>query len=350
MAGPSPVEQTFDPRKWSPSRANAMASCGIAFKLKYIDKVPEERSGSAALFGSVVHQALEWWSPDREQDLLTLMRKAWPHVVHERGAHVVAEFLDAYGALSGKAIRLEYEIRQEWAARGKESKQPRMTKQFKTSQIAKDIDKLVGRYAARIAEESPWRFAESGTLPGLYDESLVLSRRYEQRWRHLPNSLFTEFGFEVPFRGFTLRGYIDVIEALTDKKTQERFLGVTDYKTYAREAAAQKDWRQKAVYAVAMNHLIATGQIVLPAEVADLPLRMGVDYVRMLRRDWSTFAPEDFDRLERELIILATMAENELFLPAEKNYNPDFCAFPSQCCLRSCQAAGGSAEPVEVEL
>lgn len=340
----------FDSRHISPSRMNALVSCGVAFKLKYVDRLPEEASGSAALFGSVVHGALEYWTPDRSQALLPLMRQAWKDVIAEAQAPALNVFIEEYKDLSIQAIRKEHSIREAWAARGKVSKSPRMTKEWKESSVARDIDRLVSKHAAKVNADSPWRFNEFGTLPGLYDESLVLAKRYEAKWKHLPNSIFTEFGFEVPFRGFTLRGYIDVIEEVTDKKTGQRYLGVTDYKTYAREAPEQKDWRQKCIYAVAVNYLIGEGQIVLPAEVAGLELLMGVDYVRMMERSFARFGRADFDRLERELTNYAVMVDNGVYLPAEKNRNPDFCPFPSQCCLRSCQATGGSAESVEVEL
>lgn len=340
----------FESRHISPSRFNALLSCGIAFKLKYIDGVREESSGSAAMFGSVVHRALEWWATDRTQDLLPLMRKAWIDVFTKADVPSLVEFIEAYQGLSVKAIRLEHEIRQEWAARGKESKAPRMTKQFKESAVAREIAKLEGKFYLRIQDESPWKFREDGQLAALYDESLVLAKRYEAKYSHLANAIFTEFKFEVPFRGWMLRGYIDVIEPLTNKKTGEDFIGITDYKIYARESAEQKDWRQKVIYAVAVDYLIAQGSLVLPAEYADLPIYTGVDYVRLGRRDFCQMGPEDFDRLERELQKYGVMIDNEVFLPAEKNRMPDFCPFPSQCCLRSCAAAGGSARPVEVEL
>lgn len=44
---------------WSPSKANLAAQCGLAFKLRYIDKVPSETRGSAAKVGVAVHLAQE---------------------------------------------------------------------------------------------------------------------------------------------------------------------------------------------------------------------------------------------------------------------------------------------------
>jgi hypothetical protein len=348
---PRGEQEPFDASRWSASRANAMLSCGVAFKLKYVDGLPEEKSGSAALFGSVVHQALEWWSPDRSQNLLHLMRNAWPHIAKMNDAHAMAEFLEAYQPLSIQAIKLEHQIREEWAARGKESKAPRRTKQFKESDVARQIGLLMGHFAPQM-ERLPWRFADEDQLCGLYDESLVLSKRYQHRWTveaQLPNTFRTELKFDVPWRGFILRGYIDAIEPVTDRETGEMFLGVTDYKTYAREAPAQKDWRQKAMYAVAVRHLLATGELVIPEPWASAPLVMVVDYVRLLERDACRMDEEDEERLFSELTKLGAMVEHEIYLPAQKNQNPDFCPFPSQCCLRSCAATGGRAEKVEVE-
>lgn len=356
MARVREVEQSFDPRRISPSRVEALNQCGVAFRLKYVDGMPEEVSGSAALFGSVVHQALEWWAPDRSKPLLELMRNAWPAV----GGDTIAAFLQEYQPLSGESIREQHKIKEAWAARGKESKAPWMTADYKKSDVAKKINRLLGEWLPRLEEGSHYRFTERDPLARLYDDSLVLAKRYEARWQHLPHPLHTEFKFEVPWRGFTLIGYIDTVEPLLDRETKELVgVGVIDYKTYGKAPAEFKDWRQLVIYDVAFNFLIESGQLRLPVDVSDIPVLIGVDYVRWQdtkdwegckpRRFWAV-GPEDHDRLERELNAYANTVEGGNYLPAEKGRNPDFCPFPSQCCLRFTAAAGGSCERVEVNL
>lgn len=45
---------------WSPSKASLAATCPLAFKYRYIDKVPTGNKGTAAKVGVTVHRALEF--------------------------------------------------------------------------------------------------------------------------------------------------------------------------------------------------------------------------------------------------------------------------------------------------
>ncbi len=42
----------------------------------------------------------------------------------------------------------------------------------------------------------------------------------------------------------------------------------------------------------------------------------------------------DHARLRRELDGYSKMVKQEIFMPAEKNRNPDFCPYPDDCCLQ----------------
>lgn len=355
-----PSTDPFDPLKLSPSRMNALAMCGIAFAMKYIKKLPEEKNNSSALFGQVVHEALENWAPNRSADLLTLMRSAWLTTTH---GTVVQDFLAKYQALSVTAIKKEHAIRESWAAAGKESKAPRMTKEWKESDIARKITALLIEWMPRLNRDSPWRFKERDQLPSLYDESLVLAKRYEARWKHLPPALYTEFAFDLQWRGYRLNGYIDAVETLLHPTTGElQAIGIVDYKTYSKEPSEQKDYRQLVMYDIAIRDLVERGQIVLPASLDDVPLYVGLDYVRW-RDTWEKsdgsphpsrcffeMGEKDWDRLEREAKAYAALCKAKAYLPANKSVNPDFCPYPSMCCLRTTAGAGGEAKQVEVEL
>jgi hypothetical protein len=336
--------------------------CGIAFDLKYLQGVPEEVSGSAALFGSVVHKALELWSPDRSQDLLPLMRSAWKIETAETS---VRKFLEAYEPLSARVIRAEHEARVKYEERAKKpSVNIHMAKEWKQHPVSKELSRFFAQWLPKLEAGSPWRFTDRDPLPQLYNESLVLAKRYEAKWKHLPPTLHTEFKFEEQWRGFTLTGYIDAIEPLVDRNTGEVVaVGVDDYKTYRKAPAAElpddldtgdgaelKDWRQLVMYDVVVRQLVERGQLPLPWSLEEIPLLIGVDYVRCLERRFWRVTEADYDRLERELIAYKTIVDGGAFLPADKNANPDFCPFPSQCCLRSTAAAGGGVERVAVAM
>jgi hypothetical protein len=330
---------TFNSLKVSPSRINALLQCGVAFEKKYLKGEPEEKSGSAALFGSVMHEALEKWAMNRKSSLLSNVRAAW--LVVTEGT-VVNDFLGAYGALSTQAIRMEHQIREEWAAKGKESKAPRMTKQWKDSAVAAKIGALQYAYFEKLNAHSPWTFTENDPLPGLYDESLVLAKRYEAKWSNLPNALYTELAFDVKWgpEEFLLNGYIDAIEPVYDKDGALEAILVTDYKTYRKEPAAAKDERQMVMYDIAIKTMIERGEM---PELAGLPIFPCMDYVRLLDRKVVAVTQDGYDRLLKELQTYKTIVDARAFMPAEKNRNPDFCPYGDSCCLKTT-----TCEPMDV--
>lgn len=336
----SSASEPFNPVKVSPSRVNALLSCGKAFEMKYIQHLPEQQSGAAALFGSVVHEALEHWCVNRDAPLVPLMRSAWLKVTE---GTVVRDFIGAYQALSVKAIKEEARIR---AARP-DIKVVRMTKDWKTSAIAKSINSLLDQWGPKLAADSPWKFREPKLgsppeLPSLYDESLIAAKRYEARWRHLPPAFYAEFGFDVKWEGFILNGYIDAIEPIVSAAGELEALAVLDYKTYAKEPAAQKDWRQTAMYDVAIGVMCEAGTLELP----DVPLFVGVDYFRLTPRPGEIFesrrlweiTQQDRERLLAELTNYKAIVEGGHFMPADKSRNVDWCPYPEACCLTTAPA------------
>lgn len=351
----------FDSTRVSPSRVGSLMKCGTAFDLKYLQGVPEERSGSSALFGTVVHKALEWWAPDRSQDLLPLMRSAWKDATAETS---VRPFLEAYEPLSAKITRAQHECAQAFEKRTKKpAKVITMSGEWKRHPVKIELDRLVAAWLPRLTAESRWEFTEYDPLPSLYNESLILSRRYQRRWQHLPPALHTEFKFEEQWRGFTLTGVIDTIEPLLHRESGEMIgVGVVDYKSYKKlpafeiegdddgDGAELKDWRQFVMYEIVVRLLVERGALALPWSLDEFPLYPGIDYVRGLQRRFWRVHEADYDRLERELIAYKAIIDAKAFLPADKNQNPDFCPFPSQCCLRNTLAAGGGVERVAVTV
>lgn len=336
------MSQDFNTSRISASRVNKYLGCGVEFKRYYIDGDPEEISGSAALFGNVMHEALEHWALNRSQDLVTLTAQAWASITE--GTPVRA-FIGEYQAISVECMKAEKVAREKWEAdprnKGKVSKAPRMTKHFKESAAAKKLDALLAKWIPVLNDKSPWRFSDRDPLPSLYDESLILAKKYAAKRGSLPTSLHTEFGFDVEWNGFTLTGYIDSIEPVLSDEGELLGYAVVDYKTYRAEPARLKDWRQAVIYDVAFHDLCCRG--VLPFD-PELPRWVVFDYVRLgVRKDFA-IGEQDYAELLRDLTMYRAGVEAGVFLPAHKNTNPDFCSYGETCCLRQrgeCGQPGG---------
>lgn len=353
------VRGEFAANEVSPSRINAYVTCGQAFKYQYIDRIPEEQSGSAALFGLVMHKALEDWAPDRSQDLLVLVENAWLSVTADTP---VLDFIFAYQAISKDIIRAEYECAQKFLSdNGKETKAVRMTGHWKRHPVKKRLDAFQSKWYPKL-KDSPWKFKENDPLTGLYNESLVLARRYQARHGHLPPSWHAEFGFTVEWRGFVLKGFIDSIEPVVNAEMDVVGLGVVDYKTYRNPPSPQKDWRQRVFYDVAVREMLSDGRLEIGTAWHSLPILVGMDYTRWKEawvaeslekydyecesRVWTAVTDADRDTLEAELNMYLKGVSAGVFLPADKGRNVDFCGYPSNCCLRTKGAGcGGIVTP-----
>jgi hypothetical protein len=314
----------FSVTRVSPSRVGKYAECGLAFKFHYIDEVPLDRKGSAALFGSVAHKAREWWILDREQDLIPLMEKAWLEETNDEP--VIRAFLQEYQAISRRACRLEEEIRR----RRPELKAVRMSKDWKTSDVAAETNRMLGRWWTRLNEESRYEFSERDPLPALYDESLVLAWKYSDRWRHLPNALHSEFAFEFEWNGFTLNGKIDEIGRYLNADGEMLGYTVEDAKTYRRDWHQFRDSRQLAIYDLAIREYASKG--ILDLDLEKYPVFPVVDLMRLGKKlKFDPVTEAEHRRLLAELRMYQRGVEGEIFLPAAKSCNADFCDYAKVC-------------------
>ncbi len=313
----------FEPTLISASRIDQLLTCGVAFKYRYIDRLPREGSGSSALFGSAVHRALETWAPNRGESLDKHVVQGWQDVT--KGT-VVHDFLVKYDQLARRAINLCDEI----VLSRPEIKQPRQTKDFKDSQIAREISRFLAEWLPYLNTRSPWWFSENDPITRLYEGSLRTMRHYEEKWQHLVAPFETELQFSVEWRGFTLNGYIDAIEPVIDRDSgQIAGLGIMDYKTYAVEPAEYKDWRQTVLYAIVVQELIASGEL---SYAIHEPILSGVDYVRLLERRYWQVTDLDKERFYEQLVVYRDRVTRHDFLPACKNVNTNMCDYPSICC------------------
>ncbi len=297
--------------------------------MHYIDGLPEERSGSAALFGNVIHTGLEHWATDHKQDLVTLVAQAW--MENTKRHKPTQDFIRAYQAISVRVMKAEAKAKVQWekANPGKESKAPRRTAIFKAMPEAIELNRLLAKWIPKL-EDSPWQFTENDPLPALYDESLQVAARYSRKYKGEVNFLHTEFGFRVRWKGFILRGYIDGILELLDNDGKVIAYLIIDYKTYRAEAAAMKDWRQGVMYDVAVADLIERGALNLDPS---LPRFVVFDYVRLLKRKDYAIGDADRTQLFKELYTYTQAVKGQIFLPAHKGTNPEYCGYPENCCM-----------------
>jgi hypothetical protein len=301
--------------------------------MKYLEGRPEERSGSAALFGNVLHAALEKWNLNRSQSLVSLTASAW---LSETEGTSVNDFLGAYQSIVVQVMRAEKDACEAFLAKNKrETLAPRMTKHFKDSAACAKEKALLAQWLPRLNEESPWHFTERDPLPALYNESLIVAKRYAAKWHDRPAALVTEFGFDVKWHGFLLNGYIDSIEPYRPVGADPGIV-IQDHKTYRQEAALMKDWRQMVMYRVAFRDLAERGvEPFASLDQKSLAVYCAADYVRLLTRKVWQVTKKDEERLLTELRMYEAGVAHGVFLPAQKNFNPDFCPYPSNCCMNT---------------
>ena len=334
----------FNPKRVSPSRIGTYADCGEAFRLKYVEGVAPERCGSAALFGKVMHKAREEWVLDRKLDLVKLTQQAWKHETQDDP--VIAAFLDQYQRLSIKAIAVERQIFHDREAQGRPVKMVRMTKDWKESTIAKAIEALMREWLEPLNKGSKYEFTERDPLPSLYDESLVLARRYSIENQDLPTAYESEFPFEFEWNGYTLNGFIDEICPIIDPRTGiQRGVGVVDAKTYRNAPVhAGKDSRQLIIYSLALKHYYNAGVLDIPID--KYPIYQGIDRMRLLEWKWYQYTDSDEARLLRELQMYSRGIEAEVYIPASKTCNANYCDFAKHCIFYTHE--GGHEVDIEI--
>ena len=336
-----------DPYRLSHSRLDSYCRCGKAFEAHYVKRLPREVQAGSALFGTVIHAALEKWSLNRRTRLPLLVANAWLDV--SKGTSLL-DFIREYAPIALETKEVLAEILE----RRPEISQPRRTKDFNQHPVSKKSFVLFRDWLPKLNEGSGYRFAISDSLPALYDESLLLAERYEKRMKHLPPSLVTEFAFEVQWQGFWLSGYVDSIEPLVDRDTGEVVgIAIVDYKT-GQPRPLMKHYRQLAFYEIAVSTLIADGFLVLPDYCQGLVLYPGVDWVKwdssclerdgIEKREFFRFGHLDRKRVHEELRQYARGVEAEVFLPAHSRADAHFCDYGASCCLLSTSLAGGEAK------
>ena len=318
------MSEALNPRRVSASRIGKYSECGLAYKFAYVDKVPYPASGSAALFGTVLHAAREIWVLDRTLNLRSLVEKAWRDETKDDPS--ISAFLTEYQPLQA---RVRERIAQILSDRP-DVKQVRSTKDWKESKEKRDVDALTEAWLPRL-NESRWKFTPSDPITKLYDESLSVAARYERRWRHLPPAVSTEAGFEIEWCGFTLVGRIDEVGILLDHATGEMHgYTVEDAKTYREEPHTFRDSRQLVMYDLAVRDLVKRG--VLPLDLEKYPLFPVIDLMRLCKKlKYPPVTPIDAARLKSELEQYERGVLNGVYLPAAKSCRAQFCDWQTVC-------------------
>lgn len=308
------------------------------------------------------------------------MRQSWLAETH---GTPIREFLAEYQGISAAVLQAEKNAIEEFNNRpankkiGKTCSAPRMTGTFKKDPAVIQMFEMIERWAPKLSEESPWEFTERDPLPNFYDQSLIIAKRYQRQWGHLPPSLHTEFAFDVPWGEHQLTGFIDAIEPLVDRNGELHGLLVNDYKSYRAEPAELKDYRQLVIYDVAVREYVKRGVLELPFSLDEYPLHVGIDYVGFagVETDWPVLCrvedeghkhgkgecssggnsrafwkitEEDRAVLRKDLDDYTAIVKAQIFRPAPKSAKADFCDYGELCCLRNAETRGGCAERVAI--
>lgn len=263
--------EQFRNQTLSVSRLNQFENCELAFRFKYIDKLPEPPS-NAAFKGSVVHLALEhlYGFAPQQRTLQTAKKLLEP---------ALTELLDEKPE---NAVAVDPSL--PWPAASYE-----LTEKVKTDFL-------------RICEELIANYFR------LEDPSKLSPKAMEYRINGKSRA------------GHELIGYIDRLEESADG-----LIRISDYKTGAAPAPRYqaKSWFQLQVYA----WLIQQETGVLAAELRLLYLKKG----ELLT---TTVAPADIENVESRVIAIAdaidTAVVNRQFAPKEGPLC-NFCSFQDLC-------------------
>lgn len=239
-------------RRTSVSRLTSIARCGLAYELERVEKLPATPAGWT-MQGTGVHDAADAWEKSARTmgvlDAQEVFKRSWRAEIAKADARVPD--------------------RSTWLVGGRKKVQ----------------DDLVDRYNGGLQQVADY------IAYNHQDDNL---RPYE-----LPDgSIAAEVGFEVEFRGITVRGYIDVI--MQDVNTGE--LLVRDIKTGAKVPVVPF---QLIVYRMAVNNIFGED------------VRWG-DF--FMTRDAKPTPPIDLTTLDQDLIEKwflrqVEIEERRLFLP-----------------------------------
>lgn len=317
----SAVAGVLDPSLISPSRLSRYSECGLAFRTSYVEGIKPRGISSRQLFGNIVHKANEVWCLDRSQPYVPLIEAAWDEVGREDPA--LGFFLRRYRAITEEAREVEAAIRQ----RRPDIKAVRSTKDWKQSAVGAKIAEINER-AIELLADSIYTFDTGDPLPKLYDESLRQGAKYAERWRNLPDALYSEIGFKVEWRGFTLQGRIDEVLPIVDRWGEFKGYGILDGKTEGAEPDGHKHLNQLVMYQIGVPELIEREVIQLERGAQ---FYVGIDFWRLLKHHWYVVDAIAYQRLYEELCQYRTAVTEGIFLPAARSQSCRMCDFKAEC-------------------
>lgn len=256
------VERTTESRELhdlSPSRIKLAQACGLAFRYRYVDKLPSATHAAAAIFGTVLHTAVAKWYDEgpttddnrhqhKDLDLVQLVRDEWP----ERLPPAI------WTAVNGL---IEYDKELEKVAEaiklGRPNlKAPRSTKAFLESSAQKEFqDKRMALF--ELTENySEIRWGKNDDPFKEYQRSLEIADRLQREWKPLPRPLAVEEPFRLEFEGYTIRGAIDQVRQDPDRETGQ--MGpprLVDMKSNKQLMSQMEAFMQSWTYNIALRQI-----------------------------------------------------------------------------------------------
>jgi hypothetical protein len=256
------VERTVEERELtdlSTSRVMVANKCGLAFKYRYVDRLPAPYDSGSALFGNAVHDGVaEWYEPGpttednkhrhKELELPMLVAKQWPRLLPPvvwEDVQALLE-LDAERQAVAEAIRL----------RRPQIKKPEQTKDYLNSEAQKAFAERQVEMLLRIEKLEEVKWPKDEDPFKAYTKSLNIAERLQRQWQPLPRPLAVEEPFRLEFEGFVLRGAIDQVRHDPNLQTGEwREPRVVDIKTGRNPLTQMEAFVQTFVYNEAVRQI-----------------------------------------------------------------------------------------------
>lgn len=329
----------------SPSAIAQAAHCGWAHENQRVLKLRPGKFGHYLLTGNILHKAAEKWCLDHDLDMVELVKEAWMDLTVGTPANRAVR---AYQKLWKQSLALQDEIR---AARP-DITLPTRTKDFKEHSIGKAVRSFNGTWASILAtDDYDW---SAKPFTECYDETITVAEHYQERWGPTPESLRTEFKYNVQaealdkktgeLRMLTLTGIIDCIDLVLDRGGEPLAYAIIDHKTYGKAPEAMKDSMQLIEYAIAADQMLPQWLAQVDVEYnPEIPTVVGLDLMKLLTRVYYPILDS-----HRRLFLDVALAyddfrNNGVFLPNLKLGECDRCQWILECQERI------NLQPVDLE-
>lgn len=292
----------------SPSQVATAGRCGWAYAHTYKHRIRPAKQAVPLLTGSVLHRALEKWSLDHDLDFPELVADAWLEELSDDPG--MLRVIRAYQKLSKRSLTLQKEILE----RRPDIKVVSMTKDFKSSQVAKDLRKFIATNQATLLK-ADHNWAKSDFC-NAYDETILCAQRYQEKYQDSPPAIRTEVQFTIDHEGLILKGVVDYLGLYISDDGEVLGYLILDAKSYGKHPHPLKDFIQLAVYRIAAEQQLPVWleDVGMPFN-PDWPIFVGIDMMKSLEHIIYHMTPEQLATATSILRAYDTFREVAPLLP-----------------------------------